>query len=89
LSYGYARSELGQKAGRPRTTETWLSLLGVAAFVIAIGLLAMPHGTSFREMYAEMTAGSGRSMFALGAIAVGLVFAIIGLVAGSRRPVKS
>jgi len=85
LSYGYARSELGQKAGRSRQTETWLSLLGIASFLIAVGLLATPHGSNFGELYADMTAGSRRSMFALAAIAIGIVFAIIGVVVGSRR----
>ncbi len=88
LSYGYSRSELRQKTGRPRTTETFLSILGIAAFVVAIGLLAMPHGASFGELYQEMTAGSGRSMFALAAIAIGFVFAIIGLILGSRSRLK-
>jgi APA family basic amino acid/polyamine antiporter len=92
LSYGYARSELGQKAGRLGKTEPWLSLLAVGSFLFAIGLLAIPHGSSFGALYSEVTTvGSKRSMFALGCLALGVVFGIIGLVTGgasSRKTTK-
>jgi hypothetical protein len=84
LSYGYARSELGQKSGRLGRTEPWLSLLAIGSFLFAIGLLAIPHGSSLSELYSEVTtAGGERSMFALGCLALGVVFGIIGIVTGS------
>jgi hypothetical protein len=92
LSYGYARSELGQKSGRPNRTEPWLSLLAIGSFLIAIGLLAIPHGSSFGELYNEVTTvGGKRSMFALGCLALGIVFGIIGVVVGStsRKPARN
>jgi APA family basic amino acid/polyamine antiporter len=89
LSYGYARSELGQKSGRPNRTEPFLSLLAIGSFLFAVGLLAIPHGSSFGELYRDVTAvGSKRSMFALACLALGVVFGIIGIVIGStsRKP---
>jgi len=88
LSYGYARSELGQKAGRSGKTESWLSLLAISAFLVAVGLLAIPHGSSFGELFAQSTtglSGSKRTMFAFGCIGIGFIFAVIGLVVGSRH----
>ncbi|HZE73581.1 MAG TPA: amino acid permease [Pyrinomonadaceae bacterium] len=92
LSYGYARSELGQKAGRSGKTESWLTLLAISAFLIAVGLLAIPHGSSFGELFAQMTtglAGSKRTMFAFGCIGIGFIFAVIGLIVGSRHSQKA
>ena len=88
LSYGYSRSELGRKAGRPAKTESWLFFLALASFLIAIGLLAIPHG-SFSQLSEELTAGlanSPRTVFAFGSIGIGIVLAIVGVVMGSRRP---
>src|SRR4030095_1827839 len=86
LSYGYVRSELGQKSGRPTKTETWLSLLGIGSFLIAVGLLAIPHGASLSELSAELTtAGSKRSIFAFICIGLGVAFAVVGLILGSMR----
>jgi basic amino acid/polyamine antiporter, APA family len=84
LSYGYARSELGKKSGRPTRTEPWLYLLAIGSFLFAVGLLAIPHGSSFRELYSEVTTvGGKRSMFALASLALGVVFGIIGFIVGS------
>jgi phosphatidylglycerophosphate synthase len=86
LSYGYARSELGRKTGRPSRTESWLTMLAIGSFLIAVGLLAIPHGASFGELYSEMTtAGGKRSMFALGCLGFGVLFAVIGLILGSMK----
>jgi basic amino acid/polyamine antiporter, APA family len=86
LSYGYARSELGRKAGRPSRTESWLTMLAIGSFLIAVGLLAIPHGASFGELYSEtMTAGGKRSMFAFGCLGFGVLFAVIGFILGSMR----
>ncbi len=90
LSYGYAGSELGRKSGRSSKTESWLSMLAIGSFLAAMGLLVSPHGASFSELYAEMTAvGSKRAMFALACLALGLVFAIIGVIMGTRQPKSS
>jgi APA family basic amino acid/polyamine antiporter len=85
LSYGYARSELGRKSGRPTRTEGWLSMLGAASFLIALGLLALPHGLGPEETYNQMMAGSKRSLFAVASIALGLFFVVIGLIMGFQR----
>jgi basic amino acid/polyamine antiporter, APA family len=86
LSYGYVRSELGQKSGRPTKTETWLSLLGIGSFLIAVGLLAIPHGSSLSELTAELSAaGSKRTLFAFVCIGLGIALAVVGLILGSMR----
>src|SRR5438876_11381086 len=43
LSYSYARSEIGRKLGRPQTTPSWLGFIGIGSFLIALGLLTVPH----------------------------------------------
>jgi APA family basic amino acid/polyamine antiporter len=88
LSYGYARSELGIKAGRPRTTPGWLSLLGFASFLIAVGILIVPHDASMSELYAKMMTGMAEGMRTIVAflfIGVGLLFGIVGFILGLSR----
>jgi APA family basic amino acid/polyamine antiporter len=85
LSYGYARSELGRKANRPRITPGWLTLLAFGSFLIAIGLLTVPHDSSMSELYAKMMTGMAegkRTIIAFGSIGLGLVMAIIGFIVG-------
>src|SRR3982751_809636 len=52
LSYGYVKSVLGQKVGRPQTTPPWLMLLGLGSFLIAVGILAVPHHETLAEISA-------------------------------------
>jgi basic amino acid/polyamine antiporter, APA family len=85
LSYGYARSELGRKFGRPRTTPGWLMLLGLASMLIAIGILAIPHHASVSELSAQMQIGfaeGGRTIVSVAFIGLGVVFGIVGFIIG-------
>jgi APA family basic amino acid/polyamine antiporter len=85
LSYGYARSELGRKFGRPRTTPGWLMLLGLGSMLIAIGILAIPHHASISELTTQMQIGlseGGRTIVAVACIGLGVVLGIVGFIIG-------
>jgi basic amino acid/polyamine antiporter, APA family len=86
LSYGYARSELGRKVNRPRITPGWLTLLAFGSFLVAIGLLTVPHDSSMSELYAKMMTGMAegkRTIIAFGCIGVGLLFGAVGAILGA------
>ncbi len=85
LSYGYAKSELGRKVDRPRTTPGWLMLVGLGSFLIAVGILMVPHHATISELSAEMNAGKGRTIVAVGSIGLGILLAIVGVVIGKSR----
>ena len=85
LSYGYARSELGKKFGRLQITPSWLSLLGVGSFLIAIGILAIPHHASLSELSASMMSGFAegkRTIISVACIGLGVLCGIIGAILG-------
>src|SRR5882724_2646182 len=88
LSYGYARSELGRKVNRPRTTPGWLMLLGLGSMLIAIGILTIPHHSSVAELITEVQKGfaeGSRTIVAVTFIGSGVVFAIIGALIGASK----
>ncbi len=88
LSYGYARSELGKKSGRSRITPGWLSLTALGSFLIAGGILTVPHTSSPGELYSKMMTGMGegkRTIIAFGSIGLGLACMVIGFIAGLVR----
>ena len=88
LSYGYSRSELGQKLGRFRETPLWLALMAFGSFLIALGLLTVPHDSTISELSEKLTSGMAegkRTMIALGCIGLGLLLAIVGVILGMSR----
>ncbi|MDQ2855277.1 MAG: amino acid permease [Acidobacteriota bacterium] len=88
LSYGYARSELGTKSGRSRITPGWLSLLGFGSFLIAVGILVVPHDSSMSELFGKMMTGMAegkRTIIAFGFIGVGLLAGVVGFILGLAR----
>jgi len=85
LAYGYARSELGRKVNRPRTTPGWLMLVGFGSFLAAVGILAVPHHATVSELSAEMSAGHLRTILSVGSIVVGALLGIIGLGIGKSK----
>jgi len=85
LSYGYAKSELGRKVNRPRTTPGWLMLLGLGSFLIAVGILMVPHHAAISELSALINEGNKRTIVAVGSIAVGILCAIIGSIIGKSK----
>jgi APA family basic amino acid/polyamine antiporter len=88
LSYGYARSELGRKSGRSRTTPESLKLAGLGFLLLAVGLFTIPHDSNFSELYEKMMTGfveGKRTIIAFSCIAVGLLFGIGGLLFASSQ----
>jgi APA family basic amino acid/polyamine antiporter len=85
LSYSYSRSEIGKKIGRSRITAPWLMLMALGSFLLAIGLLTIPHDASFKEIYGQLQggfAGAKQSFVGSILIAVGVMLAAAGAVIG-------
>jgi len=85
LSYGYAKSVLGRKVNRPDKTPGWLTLLGLGSFLIAIGILAVPHHETIKELMADLSAGNGRTTLAVGSIVVGVLLGVVGSIMGMSK----
>jgi len=85
LSYGYAKSVLGRKVNRSETTPGWLMLLGLGSFLIAIGILAVPHHETIKELMADLSAGNGRTTFSVGSIVVGVLLGVVGSIMGMSK----
>jgi basic amino acid/polyamine antiporter, APA family len=84
LSYGYTRSEIGRSQGRPKFAPVWLKSLALASFLVAVGLLAMPHDASFRQLLSQL-GNSTRTTVALGIIGLGLLLALGAALTGATR----
>jgi Amino acid transporters len=85
LSYGYAKSVLGRKVNRPDTTPGWLMLLGLGSFLIAIGILAVPHHETIKELMADISAGNSRTTLSVGSIVVGVLLGAAGSIMGMSK----
>jgi APA family basic amino acid/polyamine antiporter len=85
LSYGYAKSVLGRKVNRPATTPGWLMLLGLGSFLIAIGILAVPHHETIKELMVDLSAGNGRTTLSVGSIVVGVLLGVAGSIMGMSK----
>jgi basic amino acid/polyamine antiporter, APA family len=88
LSYGYARSEVGQKIGRPFKTPLGLKLAAFGFLLLAAGLFTVPHDANLSELYTKMTTGfeeGKRTIIAFTCIGLGLIFGIIGSIVGTAQ----
>ncbi|HEX3247910.1 MAG TPA: amino acid permease [Pyrinomonadaceae bacterium] len=74
LSYGYGRSEIGRSIGRTKSAP-WLKALAAGSFLVAIGLLAMPHDEKLKELFNQL-GHSTRTTIALGMIGLGLLLSL-------------
>ena len=83
LSYGYAHSHLGRKCRRPSVTPAWLSLMALGSFLVAVGLLTLPHDSSLGELCAGLMTGMAqgkRTMIGFGCIGLGLLSGVSGWI---------
>jgi APA family basic amino acid/polyamine antiporter len=89
LSYGYVRSGVGQKLGRPFPTPMGLKVAALGFLLLAIGLFTIPHSSTSVELYEKMMSGmveGKRTIIAFTCIGLGSVLAVMGLLFGSGNP---
>ncbi len=85
LSYSYSKSEIGRKIGRAQITAPWLSLMAVGSFLLAVGLLTIPHDATFVESWQKAASGLAegkREIIALGCLGIGALSAMVGAIIG-------
>ncbi|HEX8000363.1 MAG TPA: amino acid permease [Pyrinomonadaceae bacterium] len=89
FSYGYTRSAIGQKLGRPARTPAVLKLAALGFLLLAVGLFIIPHDTGIRQLFEEAATGGaedhGRALAGLLLIGVGLVCAVVGLLMNATQ----
>ncbi len=86
LSYSYSKSEIGKKIGRASITAPWLMLMALGSFLLAIGLLTIPHSASLKDLIGQLGGqfGEARQTF-VGTILIvsGAIAAAIGAIIGA------
>ncbi len=89
FSYGYTRSAVGQRMGRPERTPLGLKLAAICCVLIAVGLFVIPHDVAPRELFAEAFDPAAekhkQTLYGLLIIVVGLVGGLIGVKLGSQK----
>ena len=80
LSYGYGRSEIGRAIGRTKSAP-WLKSLAVGSFLVAVGLLAMPHDETLKELLNQF-GHSTRTTIALGMVGFGILLSLASALLG-------
>jgi APA family basic amino acid/polyamine antiporter len=90
-AYGYSRSAIGQRLGRPARASGPLKVASLGFLLTAIGLFTIPHHAGLGELLAQALSAAAedhtRSLAGLSLIVVGLVLGMAGLYleTGSRR----
>lgn len=89
LAYGYTRSAIGQKLGRPNRTPLLLKIAALGFFMLAVGLFTVPHHLGLRGSLAA-AASSGaeehtRSLVGYLLIVVGFLVGIAGSLMGAGQ----
>ena len=86
LSYSYSKSEIGKKIGRSPITAPWLMLMALGSFLLAIGLLTIPHDAGLKDLINQLGGrfGEARQTF-VGTILIvtGAIAAAIGAIIGA------
>ncbi|HEY0764965.1 MAG TPA: amino acid permease [Pyrinomonadaceae bacterium] len=89
FSYGYTRSAVGQKLGRPALTPAGLKFAAVCFFLVAVGLFVIPHDVAPRELFSEAFDSTAekhtQTLYGLLIIIGGLIGAAAGIALGSSR----
>lgn len=82
LAYGYTRSAIGIRMGRPAKTPLPLKIAALGFFALAVGLFTVPHHIGFTPVFhAAVTPGveqHDRALFGVLFIVAGLVLGIAG-----------
>ena len=89
VSYGYTRSAVGQKMGRPTLTPAGLKVAAVCFILVAVGLFVIPHDVAPRELFSEAFDASAeqhnQTLYGLLIIIFGLVGAALGIAVGTKE----
>ena len=89
FSYGYTRSGVGQKLGRPSQTPIGLKFAALCFLLVAVGLFVIPHDVAPRELFAEAfdaTADKhGQTLYGLLIIIGGLLGAALGIAVAPKK----
>jgi len=82
-AYGYSRSLIGRRMGRPEHASGPLKLASLGFLMTAVGLFTIPHHAGLGELLSEAadaaSADHTRALIGLSLIAVGLVLGIVGV----------
>jgi APA family basic amino acid/polyamine antiporter len=93
FSYGYTRSGVGQRMGRPTKTPMGLKFAALCFILVAIGLFVIPHDVAPRELLTEAFDSSAekhnQTLYGLLIIIGGLVGALVGIKLGSSSTAES
>jgi APA family basic amino acid/polyamine antiporter len=89
LAYGYTRSAIGSKMGRPQRTPLPLKIAALGFFALAVGLFTVPHHIGFLPVFEAATTTANehhnRALFGVSFIVIGLVLGIIGSLMAKAR----
>ena len=89
LSYGYTRSSVGQKMGRPSRSPAGLKLAALCCIAVAVGLFVIPHDVAPRELFSEAFNSSAekhnQTLYGLLIIIGGLFGAALGIALGTSK----
>jgi basic amino acid/polyamine antiporter, APA family len=90
LAYGYTRSAIGIRLGRPSRTPLTLKVAAFGFFLLAVGLFTVPHHIGFKGVFdAAFSSDSphyGRSLAGVLLILGGLILGIAGSVMLATTP---
>jgi APA family basic amino acid/polyamine antiporter len=93
LSYGYTRSAIGQKMGRPERTSLLLKLAAIGFLMVAAGLFTIPHDAGIRQLIDEATTSGaehhGRALTGFALIIAGLIIGIAGTILDRETVARS
>ena len=93
FSYGYTRSAVGQKLGRPSFTPAGLKFAALCFVLVAAGLFVIPHDVAPRELLAEAFDSTAekhkQTLFGLLIILAGLIGAAAGIALGTSKKTEA
>ncbi|HEU4833475.1 MAG TPA: amino acid permease [Pyrinomonadaceae bacterium] len=89
FSYGYTRSAVGQKLGRPTRTPIGLKIAAVCFILVAVGLFVIPHDVAPRELFSEAFDATAekhnQTLYGLLIILAGLIGGAAGIAVGTKN----
>ena len=90
LAYGYSRSAIGIRLGRPSRTPPVLKLAAIGFFAMAIGLFTVPHDIGFggvlNAAFSSSAPQHGRALAGVLLILIGLLLGAVGSVMVATSP---